>query len=200
MISFFRVIVFMKHKHIILRISIFLFLFNMIQIQTVAQSENKLGVYFEFQAYPTGLIPGLRIEKDINEKSSIHLRLGYNFIRHGSKGVHEDERGDGYGFTLGYKRHFNEGHKGLFLGLRNDIWFNSLEWQDNIDNVDFVMGQTDVTVVQPTLEAGYSFVSSNGWVVSPSIAFGFEINAKTDGSEVGEGAILLLGVQLGKRF
>ena len=65
-----------------------------------------------------------QIEKAFKENYAFHLRLGYNWIRHQDFGEHEDERGDGYGFTLGYKRYFKEGHKGFFIGARNDFWFN----------------------------------------------------------------------------
>ena len=49
-----------------------------------------------------------------------------------------------------------------------------------------------------SLEGGYSFVlgSRKRWVVEPSLAFGFEINATTDGEDVGEGAIGILGLSI----
>ena len=38
------------------------------------------------------------------------------------------------------------------------------------------------------------------FIFVPSIAFGAEINIKTEGAPVGEGAVLLLGFTFGKRF
>lgn len=111
---------------------------------------------FEFQAYPTGLIPGLRIEKGIGTKSAVHLRLGYQWIRHRDLGVHEDERGNGYGFTLGYRRYFSEGFRGVSISSRCDLWFNKLDWEDT-DIAIPVSGTSDIVVVQPTLELGYTF-------------------------------------------
>lgn len=160
---------------------------------------GQTDVSFEFQAYPAGLIPGLRIEKAFKENYAFHLRLGYNWVRHQDFGEHEDERGDGFGFTLGYKRYFSDGHKGLFLGARNDVWFNELDWKDNIGTPAEVSGTTKITVVQPTLEAGFAFVKNN-LVFTPTVAFGFEFNVKTEGAPVGEGPILLLGINLGRRF
>lgn len=166
-----------------------------------AQS-GVFDVNFEFQAYPTGLIPGLRLEKGFAGRHAAHLRLGYNWIRHRDLGEHDDERGDGFGFTFGYKYFFREGFRGLSLGARNDIWFNSLEWEDYADTGEIsASGTTDITVVQPTAEAGYTFLLGNGnWTFTPGVAFGFEINAKTEGADVGQGAILLLGVKIGPRF
>ena len=155
---------------------------------------------FEFQAYPTGLIPGIQIERGFADKNTIHLRVGYQYIRHRDLGVHEDERGNGFGFTLGYKRYLKENFQGWFLGVRNDIWFNELDWKDNIDLPNEISGTSNITVVQPTAEAGYLFkLGENGFLV-PTIAFGVEINVRTEGADVGEGAILLLGFEIGQRF
>lgn len=154
---------------------------------------------FEFQAYPTGLIPGLRIEKHFKEKYAVHLRLGYNWIRHRDLGKHKDERGQGYGFTLGYKRYFKEAYKGFFLGARNDFWFNEIDWWDLDENDDRKVGLTKITVVQPTLEAGFA-MQKNQLVFTPTIAFGFEFNVKTEGEPTGEGPVLLLGFNFGYRL
>jgi len=164
-----------------------------------SSSAQVLDITTEFQAYPTGLIPGLRFEKPFNEKNAVHLRLGYNWIRHGSLGVHDDERGDGFGFSVGYKRYLKPEYRSWYLGIKNDFWFNELDWED-LDAFGSVTGTTRITVVQPTLEAGYLFLLKNDWIFSPSIAFGFEVNVRTQGAEVGEGAILLLGFNLGRRF
>jgi hypothetical protein len=40
----------------------------------------------------------------------------------------------------------------------------------------------------------------DNWIFTPGIAFGVEINVKTEGEPVGEGAIILVGLMLGKRF
>ncbi|MCR9290510.1 hypothetical protein OAF63_04415 [Saprospiraceae bacterium] len=160
---------------------------------------GQMDFSFEFQAYPTGLIPGLRIEKAFKENYAFHLRLGYNWIRHQDFGEHEDERGDGYGFTLGYKRYFKEGHKGFFIGARNDFWFNELDWKDNIGTPGERSGTSKITVVQPTLETGYAFMKNN-LIFTPTVAFGFEFNVKTEGEPTGEGAVLLLGINVGYRI
>lgn len=154
----------------------------------------------EWQTYPAGTIPGLRAEWSIGAKSGVHLRAGYNIVRHRDLGIKDDERGGGFGFSLGYRRFLREGHRGWHGGLRCDLWFNSVEWTDKIDQPDEIKGTTEVTVLQPTAEVGYLFSLKNGWIFTPSIALGAEINIVVDGQEVGEGAILLIGLQFGKRF
>ena len=157
-------------------------------------AQNATGIGFEFQAYPTGLIPGFYIEKPVGTKGDLYARLGYNWIRHRDLGKHDDERGDGFGFTLGYKQFLNNTSKTKWrLGVKNDIWWNSIDWTEG----NFT-GNTKITVVQPTLEMGYVWQKSN-MLISPTIAFGYEINVQTEGSPTGEGAILLFGVQWGKR-
>ena len=45
----------------------------------------------------------------------------------------------------------------------------------------------------PTVEAGYTFRLAQGWRLNLFAAGGAEINVSTDGEDVGEGAIGLLG-------
>ncbi len=164
----------------------------LIFISVVAQSQLYVGP--EIQFYPTGIIPGIRFETDLNEKSAINFRLGFQWIRHRDLGVHEDERGDGYGMSIGYKRYLSSDKTGFSLTLRADIWNNSLEWKDNIDTPAEVTGETDIIVLQPTLVLEDAFTLWDGTLLIPSIGFGYEWNAKTDGEPTGEGAILLVGV------
>ena len=98
---------------------------------------------------------------------------------------------------MGY-RHFLSSSGRWFLGVRNDFWFNSLDWRDQIGQPNEVNGSTNITVVQPTLEGGLGFSLGEKWGIFPSISFGYEINVVTRGEEVGQGAILLLGVSLQK--
>ena len=163
-------------------------------------STQIVDLGMETQLYPTGIIPGVRIEYGFAEKNAVHLRLGVNIIRHQDLGVHEDERGSGYGFSLGYKRYLKPAFKGFFFGIKNDIWFNTLDWKDQIGDPLEQKGQSKVTVVQPTAEVGYLFHWSSNWFLAPNLAFGYEVNVKTEGEPIGEGAILLIGFTAGRRF
>ncbi len=168
----------------------------------VCTGQNSIfDVNFEFQAYPTGLIPGLRLEKGFNEKNAASIRLGYQLIDHRDLGKHDDETGTGYGFTLGYKRFLKEGFRGLHLGVRNDVWSNKINWEHNkFAPIEPTSGTTKIIVLQPTLEAGWTFIPAKKCIITPTLAFGYEINVKTEGEPTGEGVILLAGLNLGYRF
>ena len=183
-----------------LRYSILLFAFSLFSITAYNQNGAfDLGV--EFQAYPTGLIPGIHLELGISEKDAIQGRVGYNIVRHRDLGVQDDETGGGFGFTLGYRRYFKPQRSGIFIGARSDLWFNEVDWIANIDSPDEIRGTSNVTVLQPTAELGYVVhIGEKGVFFSPNIALGAEININTDGAEIGQGAILLLGFSFGKRF
>ncbi len=164
------------------------------------RANAQTDISFEFQAYPTGLIPGLRIAKAFGDKNAVHLRLGANIFDHRDLGVQDEEQGKGLGFSIGYKRYLKNDHQGWSLGIRNDLWFNTVEWIDYIDLADDLTGTTKITVVQPTLELGYLLKFGKSWIFTPAVAFGYEVNVKTEGEPTGEGAILLLGISIGKRL
>jgi len=180
-------------------LSIF-FLFFLFNTTTFGQNDKSFDVGLEVQAYPTGIIPGIHLEWGISSQDGLLARIGYNIVRHRDLGVHDDERGGGFGFTLGYRRYFKENRNGFFLGARSDLWFNNVDWKDNPNLVTEVSGETEVTVLQPTVEAGFVKHLNGGWIFVPSIAFGAEINIQTVGAPVGEGAIILLGFTFAKRF
>jgi len=160
--------------------------------QSDLSSDKNLEIGIEIQAYPTGIIPGVRLEKYINSNSSLNLRLGYQLIDHRDLGVHENEEGSGYGVSLAYRRFFKPGHKGLSLALRTDLWFNEIDWTDEL-----LSGTSKITVLQPTLMGEYAIQVGPSIVVTPSLSFGYEWNVSTDGEPTGEGAIVLLGCTFG---
>ena len=160
--------------------------------QSEISSKKTFEIGLEFQAYPTGILPGIRCEKFLNSNSSINLRLGFQLIDHRDLGVHENEEGSGYGASLAYRRFFKPDYKGLSLALRTDLWFNEIDWRDEL-----LEGTSNITVVQPTLMGEYAIQVSPSMTITPSLSFGFEWNVSTDGEPTGEGAIILLGCTVG---
>ena len=160
-----------------------------------AQSSHfDLGI--EFQVYPTGILPGLKAALGLGAHSALHLRVGANIFDHRDLGVQDMEEGSGFGFTLGYQYYFVEDHRKWFLGIRNDFWWNTVDWE-----TDGVTGTTEIFVVQPTAIGGYAFSFADGKVIfEPALGFGYEVNVKTEGENTGEGAIGLAGFSLGYRF
>ncbi len=161
---------------------------------------NYVALGLEFQQYPTGSIPGVRLGFALADHHSLELRVGYNIVYHGDAGVHELEEGGGFGFSPGYQYWFRSAHEGLFLGARVDFWFNSVDWKDNIGLANELSGTTEIMVIQPTLTGGYSIPIAQKLYLTPTLAFGAEINTRQEGADVGEGAILLAGLQLNYRM
>ena len=169
--------------------------FILFTINVSGQDSNRPAILFgaEFQVYPTGILPGLRLELPVSNHDGLHLRLGYNAFNHRDLGVQDREVGGGFGGTLGYRHYFGD-YEAFFLGARNDLWFNTVNWTMNQGAANESTGTTEIIVVQPTAEAGYLFNFSDKWSLAPSIGFGFEVNAVSNGEDVGQGAILLLGI------
>lgn len=154
----------------------------------------------ELQVYPTGILPGLRIQKSINDKSLMSLRIGANIFDHRDLGVQDEETGNGFGLTLGYHRQLLKNNDRWMIGIRTDLWWNEVDWETTNENVT-TTGVTDIVVLQPTAELVYLIpIGDHGWQINPSAAFGLEWNIKTDGAETGEGPILLGGIQFLKTF
>lgn len=164
-------------------------------VTPVSGQGKTLKVGVEAQAYPTGFIPGVRGDLYLSEFSKVHLRIGYNVVRHGDAGEHDDERGGGFGFSAGYDILPSASHRWT-IGVRSDLWFNEVDWSDDLESGGMASGTTNVTVLQPTLQGGYRIPVSERIELIPTAAFGFEINVRTRGAEVGQGPILLLGVIL----
>lgn len=171
--------------------------------------QTSLGI--ELQGYPTGVLSAVRTELLFNNANALNIRVGHNWFNHRDLGKHQIEKGGGAGFSIGYRRYLeNEGLKGFFVGARSDLWFNKVNWKDfKGDKTLLISGTSNITVIQPTIEAGYKVKFTNNLLsFEPNIAFGYEWNANIKGSityadptvnyreeifETGEGIIFLLG-------
>jgi len=198
-------------KKLIILVSL-VFISNTFVAQEKIKPFSILDVGLEFQAYPTGYIPGIRIETNLNENSTIDFRLGKNIFDHKDfpkqAGInnHDSEIGSGYGVSIGYKRYLNQNFQKMFVGLRSDVWFNSVDWTVNISNCPTcnseIKGHSDIVVIQPTVEVGYLFFigKNERLFFVPEMALGYEWNAVVSGEQTGFGFILLGGINLGYRF
>lgn len=172
-----------------------------------ANAQNAKTIGLEVQGYPAGVITTLRGGLEISPQQELSLRLGYNYTDRGDFGEHENEEGGGPGFSLGYRYYTGEELDGFFLGARANLWFLEIDWRDdlscppNATCVDSVTGTTDITVLQPTAEIGYNLLGGrSSWMLAPVIGFGWEFNIRTVGEDVGEGAILLGGINVAYLF
>ncbi len=151
----------------------------------------------ELQLYPAGWIVGLRAEQPVGQQGALNARLAWNFTDRGDFGEHDEEEGDGPGGGVGYRHYFDADRTGWLLGARLDLWALDIDWEDDPGGgTPRRQGSTDVLVLQPTVEGGWAKRLGRQLVLDLTLALGAEINVDTDGEDVGEGAIALLGVAL----
>ena len=80
---------------------------------------------------------------------------------------------------------------GWVIGARIDFWDLKVDWKDRNPNRS---GSTDTLVIQPTIEGGYRWDMGGGWRAQLLAGLGAEINTGVEGEDVGEGAIMLVGL------
>ena len=165
------------------------------------------SIQLETQAYPAGIIPGVRFDFNIGNNSYLTSWIGYNFTDRQDFGKNDNEEGGGPGFGIGYVRS-DFISSDLSVHIRTDLWFMDIDWRDSQTICGTVSpcfeqginGTSEIIILQPTVGIEYMIPSSTNLFLKPSLSFGYEINIKTKGREVGEGAILLIGLSLGRRF
>ncbi len=163
-------------------------------------AQRPTDVSVQLQVYPTGFIPGISAEKSISDKGRLGLRIGANIFDHRDLGEQDEEIGQGFGFSIDYQHYFKQGFKGLHLEFKNDFWFNNIDWRNFLNDDVISEGETNITVIQPTLSLGYTILTNSNLVIRPTIGFGLEWNVRTEGEPTGEGPIGLIGISVGKRF
>jgi len=163
-------------------------------------SQHTGDLSAELQIYPTGIIPGISYDHHIGASSALTFRLGANIFDHRDLGVQDEEEGSGFGGSVGYRKYFSDSRASWNWGIRTDVWFSDVEWANVGTQGGSEIGETSITVIQPTASLGYTFLTDGGFFISPAISFGFEWNVRTVGEPTGEGSIILIGIQAGKRF
>jgi len=186
-----------------MKTSIFLSIFFLATIPAFGQS----SISIEAQAYPAGVIPGIRFDYSISEQTQLFVRAGYNFTDRRDWGEHDNEEGGGAGFGIGAEFR-NPRFQNFSLNVRTDLWFMDIDWYNEEEICPFAPpcvdikfpGTTEIAVLQPTIGFGYQFPVSGSFFIKPTINFGYEVNIRTEGEDVGEGTILLGGLQVGYLF
>ena len=154
-----------------------------------AHAEPAVWLGAEVRGYPAGVIPALYGEVPLTDHGLLTFDLAANLTDRQDFGEHDEEDGSGFGGGVGYRYYFGQRLDRWFLGARVDLWSLSIDWQD-----PGTSGNTDVLVLQPTVEGGYGFRLGDRWRLNVFAAGGAEINVDTEGEDVGDGAIGILGV------
>ena len=156
---------------------------------------THLGV--SVQAYPAGIIPTVNLETYLNEKSSLLFRLGANFTdRQDFSDVNLTEEGEGFGGSIGFRKHFPLKTGKIVAGIITDLWSLEIDWTDNGPGDTLISGTTDILVLQPYLEGGYFLpIKNSSSQIGLTLGFGREINIVTDGDEVAQDFIASIALQ-----
>jgi len=178
----------------------FLLLFIIVSISCLTAQSVHFGT--EVQRYPAGAQFMLTSEFGWQMKNTIHAKIGYNLARRKDFSPYNDlENGGGWGATLGYRRYFNSDFRGFYLGARSDLWGLTIDWEDDLETANPRSGTTNITVLQPTGEIGYLYqFTTIPLAIGLNVSAGWEINIRTEGEQVGEGAIGLLGLRIRYRL
>jgi len=166
-----------------------------VHLAACAQLEGQRDTWSlggELQAYPAGLQAMALVAHPISDADTLSLRAGYNATDRRDWGEHDEEDGGGPGVGLGYQHAFAPAaDRSWIAGARLDLWWLDIDWKDDPSR----SGSTDVLVLQPVAEGGYRWRLSGGGALALTLSLGAEINVDTDGEDVGEGPILLLGLR-----
>jgi hypothetical protein len=148
------------------------------------------GLGLEVEGYPAGVIVGGTHAWPLGDQGTVATLAGWNFTDRRDWGEHDDEHGGGPGVGVAASRWLGAGRAGWGIGVRTDLWWLDVDWEEAGRS-----GTTEIVVLQPTVRAGYAWhFDSRDTRLDVSVSLGAEINVAIDGEEVGDGAILLLGI------
>lgn len=149
----------------------------------------------ELRLYPTGQIVGAGLTWRLDARTEWGASALYNRAQRGDAGRHENESGEGFGAGLELSRFWKREPQGWFYGTRAELIRLDIDWRD-----PGRIGDSSITVLQPTLRLGYrSLPFFRGLSATFAANVGAEINVVTRGEKVGEGAIGLLSFALSRR-
>ena len=164
--------------------------------QTDSTSLKYLGA--AIQIYPAGVIATVHKEVFYDYSTSLYFRLGGNFAnRHDYSPYNDNEKGSGFGGSVGYRKHKTLKKGSLLIGANLDTWNMWIDWKNDIGETNQTQGTTYTLVLQPWLEGGYFTDFNNAHSqIGVTAGLGREINIVTAGKKVAAGWIGSLSIYL----
>ncbi len=194
-IQSFRAIAVLRAAGVII-LSIFLLLTLQVQASLGQIPAGKSVAGLSLQVYPAGLIGNIQYAYQLAPKQTVTIYGGLNITNRRDWGEQDDETGVGVGPGIAWRYYLHQAPKGLYGGIRTDLWFLNIDWKQDTGET----GSSDITVLQPTAVLGYTHLAAGPWIIDMYVSLGAEINVRTRGEPVGEGAILLAGLSVGYRL
>ena len=151
----------------------------------------------EFQLDPDGAAYNLQFAFNAKIHHSFLLRAGYKTANPVRTRLHDSEEGHGWGGSAGYRYYLNVLPRRFYIGARVELWKMNIHW-----SIPVTESTTKLTILQPSLEAGYTFLINDLFFITPYLAGGPQVNLKTEGAKVnyGEAFNTLIGISAGWRF
>lgn len=162
-------------------------LFTLFSGMPTSVAADGMDGYGELRIYPAGGIASVGALIPEGQRTELGVSVLFNRAERGDAGKHDHESGNGFGFGIEARRFIAPVRTGWFYGVRAELFRSRIAWRDD----GGLQGNSDITVFQPTARLGYRIGQSR---VELAASLGAEINLSTQGAEVGEGAIGLLGV------
>ncbi len=175
-----------------------------LHVSVNAQKQDNPGIHAkiqlgaEVQWYPAGWLIGPVANYLVTPKHIINIRASINIAdRHNWSGLNDDEKGIGFGGSIGYRYLFRPTKNSFFVGARTDLFNTKIKWQNKIGTPQQTSGTTTTIVLQPSAELGYWLKFKNKkWNLLFAAGVGEEINIKTTGRDVGQGGMWLLSISI----
>jgi len=179
-------------------------LFALLSITLISISSRSQDVGYrtidagaEYQYTKDGPVINLQLGFNAEEHHSVIIRGGYRKVSGQATAGHTDESGTGWGGSVGYRYHFSVIPKRFFIGARAELWNINVNW-----NTPEEKGTSRRLVLQPAIEAGYTFVINDYLFITPNVSASIQTTLQTKGEAVayGTGFMPMAGLSLGWRF
>lgn len=184
-------------RTILFAIAAFLCLSLTVQSQDMGYNTKDVGIDYLWAKDCPGI--NLQLAFNAREHHSIITSLGYKDVWRPIPNTHNNEKGKGFGGSVGYRYYFKVLPKGIYLGLRAHVW--SLSMYRSADNT---AKNTNLTIGQPSAELGYTAVINDIAFVTFYYSAGkqFQISDadKSYGYGYGKGSVSSFGISGGIRF
>jgi hypothetical protein len=182
-------------RSILLALVAFFCLSFTVRAQDLGYNTKDAGVEYQWVKD----CPGINLQLAFNAKihHSIITSLGYKDVWRPIPNTHNNEKGKGFGGSLGYRYYFGVIPKGIYLGARAHIW--SLSMYRSADNT---AANTNLIIGQPSAELGYTAVINDIGFITLYYSAGkqFQLSAADNSYGYGKGSVSAFGISGGVRF
>jgi hypothetical protein len=140
---------------------------------------------------------GLQAATNAKIHHSFIASLGYKTAYRPITGTHNNEKGDGWGGSLGYRYYFSVIPKGFYIGARGSLWSLGM-----YRTADPTIPSVNVMIGQPSAEAGFTALFNDIFYTTVFISAGkqFTISSGGDSFGYGKGSVTAAGISAGIRF